>query len=560
MKKTFRGLALAMLMFILLQAAMVFPASAVTGTTVATNHQEAREAVVEVALAYTTSADREVLVELGSGYFIDASYVVTCHHVIDIEGDFEALANLVESVFGAEEKTYFTQNWATRTSYKIIINRDVTVGVTLTDAKSEAYDFAALKLNTPLNGTTVLAFGKDDDIEVGSEIACLGYPGRITGWTDSNVYKADDVAYTSGKVGKYDNPYGTDMFMHSAIVSDGSSGGPTILEKDGKVSVVGMVFARHTTETSYSYSLLIDEMCKILHQFGIPFQTNDSSSSSTPSTPAATDAACAHEWGAPVNVSCVPTYTCSKCQETKTDIAVHTYGSWTVSREATVDAAGEEKRVCAGCGLEETRPIDKLPAPAGPNMLAIGLIIAAVVIVIVVVVIIIVLSTGKKKPAPAPMGVPGGMPTPPPMGGAAPQAPYNAPRPPVPPVPPSNEGAGETTVLNDGAGETTVLGGGAVGTSAALIRVKNGERIAIASPEFVIGKEKRRVNYCISDNNSISRAHAKIIVRGGSCYAVDMNSTNFTFVNGTKLASGQEQLLNDGDKIKLSDEEFEFRA
>ena len=39
-----------------------------------------------------------------------------------------------------------------------------------------------------------------------------------------------------------------------------------------------------------------------------------------------------------------------------------------------------------------------------------------------------------------------------------------------------------------------------------------------------------------------------------------MNSTNFTYVNGAKLNGGQEQLLNNGDKIKLSDEEFEFKA
>ena len=142
----------------------------------------------------------------------------------------------------------------------------------------------------------------------------------------------------------------------------------------------------------------------------------------------------------------------------------------------------------------------------------------------------------------------------------APMAPA-APRPPVPPVapmPPMNEGAGETTVLNEGAGETTVLGGGAA--AASLTRVKTGEKVAITSAEFVIGKEKRRVNFCISDNNSISRAHAKIVRRGSAYYVVDMNSTNFTFVNGTKLASGQEQLLSDGDKVKLSDEEFEFKA
>ena len=159
--------------------------------------------------------------------------------------------------------------------------------------------------------------------------------------------------------------------------------------------------------------------------------------------------------------------------------------------------------------------------------------IAVVIIVIIVVILIIVLG-GKKKnkggngPS-GPAGPGGGYPAAPPR--PQPPVPPYTPAPPAPTAP-NNDGAGETSVLNDGAGETSV----------------------IVSPGF----NPETVDYCISDNNSVSRTHAKIRVRAGRCYISDLGSTNCTYVNGTKLTPNQEVILSAGDKIKISDEEFEF--
>ena len=120
----------------------------------------------------------------------------------------------------------------------------------------------------------------------------------------------------------------------------------------------------------------------------------------------------------------------------------------------------------------------------------------------------------------------------------------------------ADDGAGETTLLDAGAGETTLLSGAAGG--AYLIRKKNGEKIAITSQNFAIGKERRRVNYCISDNTSVSRYHAVITKKGSDYYVADEKSSNFTFVNGVQLSPYQETLLTDKSILKLSDEEFEF--
>ena len=42
-------------------------------------------------------------------------------------------------------------------------------------------------------------------------------------------------------------------------------------------------------------------------------------------------------------------------------------------------------------------------------------------------------------------------------------------------------------------------------------------------------------------------------------YITDNKSTNGTYVNGVKLEAGKKQLLTDGTKVKLGDEEFIFR-
>ena len=104
--------------------------------------------------------------------------------------------------------------------------------------------------------------------------------------------------------------------------------------------------------------------------------------------------------------------------------------------------------------------------------------------------------------------------------------------------------------------EATVLGSGVAGFT--LIRKANDDRIIINRPEFIIGKERAKVDYCVTNNNSVSRRHARIRVSGGKCYISDLGSTNCTYINGVKLAPLQEIALIPGDELRLSNEDFEF--
>lgn len=119
----------------------------------------------------------------------------------------------------------------------------------------------------------------------------------------------------------------------------------------------------------------------------------------------------------------------------------------------------------------------------------------------------------------------------------------------------AREGAGETTLLNVEGGETTLLHSAEF---AYLLRKDTGERILINTPSFLIGKEERRVNYCIRDNTSVSRCHAKIIKHGWQYYIEDQNSTNGTYVDGNVLRPYQGTVLSDNMTIRLADEVFEF--
>lgn len=123
---------------------------------------------------------------------------------------------------------------------------------------------------------------------------------------------------------------------------------------------------------------------------------------------------------------------------------------------------------------------------------------------------------------------------------------------------------GETTVLGGAViGETTVL----MANSAAvqrmvmpyLIRIKNNEKIQLNKPVFRVGKERSYVDYFVGDNTAISRSHANFITRDGRYAVVDTNSTNHTFVNGTMINSNEEVEIFNGDRIRLANEDFEFK-
>lgn len=91
-----------------------------------------------------------------------------------------------------------------------------------------------------------------------------------------------------------------------------------------------------------------------------------------------------------------------------------------------------------------------------------------------------------------------------------------------------------------------------------LYRVLTEETISINKPVFRLGKEKSYVDYFVTNNIAVSRSHADIVTRGNRFFVIDLNSKNHTFINDQKLPAHCEIEINDGDRLRLGNEEFVF--
>ena len=113
---------------------------------------------------------------------------------------------------------------------------------------------------------------------------------------------------------------------------------------------------------------------------------------------------------------------------------------------------------------------------------------------------------------------------------------------------------GKVSVLDeDGSSDTTLLS-----KKTYLIRKDNGKRIPIVKDKFVIGKERKKVDYCIGGNPTVSRTHCRLRLINDQFYIEDLDSSNFTYVDGNQIPANKPVLLEDGATIKLSNVEFEF--
>lgn len=82
------------------------------------------------------------------------------------------------------------------------------------------------------------------------------------------------------------------------------------------------------------------------------------------------------------------------------------------------------------------------------------------------------------------------------------------------------------------------------------------EEFCITGESFLVGKKKNSVDGYIG-RDTISRIHSRLLVRNGSLYLADSNSTNGTFVNGEPVLPGKDVEIFPGDRILFADVEYE---
>lgn len=473
-----------------------------------------RSGIVQVEAYYQPSGEKPITIQTGTGFLINENTILTCWHVTDfIDERTEESKEKTEDIKASIEAYYEKETGEEHEFDEDYMGIQIAV---LGDVKEPAKviresvegDYAILTIETNLTTKTPLALCDSDTVEQTEQVYALGYPANNTDFQQKLNYAAytdNDVTITQGNISKTHfvstdtNLTGVQLLQHSAYLSGGNSGGPLV---NAQGHVVGMNNASSNFD-NYYYAIEMNQVKDLLEILGIEYTECDCNGEQPPVTdPEPTD----------------------------------TTAPATVTQPAPATTT-------------TTAPP---PPPSGEiPWLLIGILGAAAVIVIILIIVIVV--KGGKKPEPMPVG-PAPTPARPPIN------PSTSPRPISPsPMGGMDSGAGETSLLNSGAGETSILGGGAAGSRVTIVRKKTGTSVPVNAPEFIIGKESNRVNYCVN-NNAVSRQHAKITLNNGSYFITDMNSSNFTYLNGRQIPANTPQLLHSGDIIKLADEEFEFRG
>lgn len=522
------------------------------GTAVTATTEDPANGILQVMLAYEDDGGQRTYFTGGTCFLINEEYVVTNKHIFDLD--------VVDSATGLTTREVIMETLGLdelpdndpHLKLFVFANRDTNVEATVHEnAQSDVLDFAALQLSEKIYGRQPLVLGDSDVIKQRDNVYAYGFPADSI--SNKNFNTKDDVSISSGIVSKVTVTGSVDIIEHTAQLNNGNSGGPLLNEAGEVVGINEFIVDQK------NYSIQINAIKEILDTWGIPYTPGTGGNNGGGTEPAeltVEDLQAKIDTAKALSLDGYTEESVKAFQDAIAEAESVAAGSPdSAAIESAIDALSAAQ---SGLVKEETEPVAEEETAEGPNWFLIGGIIAIVVIVIVVVVIIIVVVNGNKKkkakqvPPVQPKAVP-------------PVQPVQPNTPPVSPVQPGgyptmpqDDGAGETTLLDSGAGETTLLGGGMGG--AYLIRKKNGEKIPITSQNFAIGKERRRVNYCISDNTSVSRYHVVIMKKGSDYYAADQKSSNFTFVNGVQLSPYQETLLTDRSTLKLSDEEFEFHV
>ena len=508
-----------------------------------------RTGIVQVNLVYTDDNNNRYVVQTGTGFMINDFNVVTCNHVTQISD--ETLEDCVE-YFGVDAKKV-----RDRLSIRISVMRDVSIKAKITTNSAEM-DFAVLELESKLSGCKSLPLRSSEDLNQTEDCFALGFPAEITSFQDAVTYTSEDVTITYGKVNKITTISGVEYVVNSAKVTQGNSGGALV---DANGNVVGIIKSKYMVDgmsDSYSYSIATDVLIETLERLGVTFEKVGGGAA-----PAPTPSGDTSEAEEPEKTE-VKEVTKSSLESAisqadgmdlsgYTDESVKTFNDALASAKSVNGDANATQTAVDDATKNLSSAMTGLQEKTGPTI-PIWL-IAVIAAAVVAIIIVLILMSRNNKPAPR-------------RSQAAPNIPQAPPVPPVSPAaPPINYGGGVgTSVLGSGSNETTVLSGGSNETTVlsadygTLTRISTGEKVTINKERFAIGRERGRVDYCISDNTAVGRTHAIIVNRGGNAYVIDQNSRNCTYVNDVRAGANQEVKIKSGDKITFADEAFTYNA
>ena len=402
-------------------------------------------------------------------------------------------------------------------SYEVVVTKDMSISCELYQ-QSEELDMAVFTLSENLVNRKPLSIYTSDDgytndlpYSTTDYVHSIGFPDEISYDKNPQRYDKDDTIISSGKIVNIHSLDDVYIITHNAEVGTNNCGGPLVNENG---DVIGM----NVLKKDGQYSVAIDstEITEVLDSFGIAYNKL-TPSTVKPEEEATTEASVVY-----VNK---PSYTNNESPKIPTYLIAVLTGviALLVATMIAVVMILLGKKPAITKEEREKRAEEKAKKKEEKKAL----------------------KEQKKLPErPFPKVVPGdnekqsggtGMET-----GSL-----------------SKSGDEGTALLCEGPVITKNPSGSVNGGT--LIRKKNGDNILLCKEETIIGKDSLHVDYCIRDNSAISRMHAVFTVNSQGVCVEDKDSTNGTFVNGTKLGAGETKLLNKGDVIRLANEEFEYR-
>ena len=516
------------------------------------------DGILQVYLAYVDDNGTRTLLYGGTCFLINEEYVLSNYHIFNLDEVDNSGVTKREAIMNMLNLDELPNN-DPHLKVFVYANRDMSVEATIHESvQSSAMDFVALKLSDKIYDRQPLVLGDSSIMKQQDVVYALGFPSDSIENKEFNT-KAD-VSVVDGTISKVTVREKADVFEHTAPLNSGNSGGPLLNALNEVIGINTFIYGNNVG--TKSYTVQINALKSALDTFGIAYTDGVHDRAALDGGAVASSAGTVNQSGSDDTAD---TDTEEQNQALLTELnneisrakAMDTEGYTEESVQVLNDTIESAEDVAASTDATEAQiqtaiddvraAVDGLEEQSGLNIILIAGIGAAVLIIVIIIIVVIVLATsGKKKKANAAGD-----------GNVPPVPPVQPVQNPQPIHQPQMYAPGNGTVPQaEGAGETTLLSG--AGGGAYLIRKKNGEKIMITSQNFAIGKERRRVNYCISDNTSVSRFHAVITKKGSDYYIADQKSSNFTFVNGVQLSPYKETLLTDRSTIKLSDEEFEF--
>ncbi|MBE5932635.1 MAG: FHA domain-containing protein [Lachnospiraceae bacterium] len=553
----------------------------------------ASESIVQVVLLYQDTNSVYHILQSGSGILIEGKTVITNNHLTYMSDTLktEAGAYLTEKLgydvsFVKTEDS--SQNVAT---YSIAIVQEADIyNIATVALSSNDWDFAVLSLSSQSDKTPAV-LGNSENVSLEQEISTIGLPSVNYG--NAVSFTAKDVITTNGKCVNLDGG----VISFDARLESGSSGG-ALVDKYGRV--MGITTYKDSTDGTYC-ALPINNIKGYLERSGVVYIEDDKSideiENATTEEVIVQPTTDKNELNRVIMEAQLiydegndGVYT----EESFRDLNLNLeYAKITYEDPMAPQTTIDSDTINLRNAIDNLKKVEKKSNV--PLIVAIS--VGGVILVALIVVLIVVLvKKGKKNKAKKKESQ---------QIKTLPQAnensaelkfkaqdmnvnvqPTNIPQPTHIPQPTNMSQHGNSSQLYSNGGDrnvpafressatidpvgTTLLAevnpGTTILTNIAnptingfMCRTATGENIFIDGEEFIIGKVPEYVDYVVKVD-TVSRKHAKITRKYDDFFIEDLGSTNFSYLNGERIAPGDKKALHDGDVIYLSDVEFVFR-